>query len=104
MQVPFSATLAAGATYFLGVANSTASTNQNSAMTVGIFGITNIGTQYGLVNSNTFGLTNASNIMAYDGMVYSSTSNAWPATIPYNSLLRATSGFAQYVEFVNQTI
>lgn len=101
LELPMATTFAAGGTYYLGLANSTASAGANSGMSMGFAALTNITSNYGEIAGGTVSQSAGSIYFDYDGLNYTSTSGAWPSAIPYISLSRAASGVVQYVEFVN---
>lgn len=102
LRLPMVTTLQAGQTYYLGLAMSTGSGGQNSAGTAAFMMLTDINSNWGQIASNGVTASNASLFFDYDGVIYTSTSGAWPGTIPFSSLSRAPSGAILYLEMVNQ--
>jgi hypothetical protein len=97
--MPFSGSMAAGNSYYLGVGVSYTSTVTN-AMRVSQLSVTqNVSAGYGVMN--TAGVTGSAGsvVNSNNGFFYTATSNAWPGTIFTNQVQTAANNAAPYVVF-----
>lgn len=97
-SLPFATSLSAPGEYWFGIANSTASVADTLALAlsyVAVSGMSNA--SWGVLATNTVGITNKSIIPNEFGAILSVTSNAWPAKIAYTDMSNQVSNLVPYI-------